>query len=71
MFKKQIKRLFSIVIALVFILQIIPTNFALAITPSDLTDTEYLTVHGTDYTPSSMASSLTITESDGITSNQP
>ncbi len=56
MFKKRLKRIFSIIITVIFVLQIVPTNFAIAITPSDLSDTQYLTVHGTDYTPSSMAS---------------
>lgn len=71
MHKHNKKRLISIFIAVLFVLQIIPINSALGITPSDLTDTQYLTVHGTDYLPSSMASSLTITESDGVTEISP
>lgn len=66
---KRLKKfgLFSIVISLVLIFQLIPINNANAITPSDLTGSVYLTEHGTDYLPIEKASSLIITEADGLT----
>jgi len=65
--RKRLMKVFSVLIAVLFVLQLIPANYAFGITPSDITDTQYLTVHGTDYTPSNRASSLVITESDGVT----
>ncbi|HPQ47127.1 MAG TPA: SpaA isopeptide-forming pilin-related protein [Clostridia bacterium] len=60
-------KLFSILIVVILLLQMIPANSAYGVTPSNITGTQYLTVHGTDYIPSERASSLILTEADGIT----
>ena len=63
--KTKRARLLSIFITALLVLQIVPLNWASAITPPDLTNTSYLKVHGTDYTPPGQRSSLTITTSGG------
>lgn len=59
------KKLLSIAIAVLLMLQILPLNPADAAMPEDLTGTSYLVVHGTDYSPAAQASSLKITQADG------
>lgn len=66
--KVKIKRMMAVITGIFLILQMMPMNWAMADDDMDLTGkTDYLEVHGTDYDPSEQASSLKITESDGVT----
>ncbi|SHI14340.1 LPXTG-motif cell wall anchor domain-containing protein [Sporobacter termitidis DSM 10068] len=60
-------RLVKMVVAVIFLLQLLPLNWVAAISPTDLTNSTYLVVHGTDYAPPDRASSLKITQADGVT----
>ena len=53
--------------ALLIIIPLILITFVFAVDPPDLTGTEYLTIHDTDHLPPERASTLIITESDGVT----
>lgn len=63
--KRTRVRLLSVIVTVIFVLQMLPLNWVSAISPSDLTDTAYLVIHEPDYDPPERASSLEITQADG------
>lgn len=61
------KKTFAVIFTYFIALSLFWAFSAFAVTPSDITNSVYLTIHDDNYTPANQASLLKITESDGVT----